>query len=71
MKKVLVIEDNCDHMRLITYALRRGGYEVIPAGSGEEGVDLALREKLCFIVVDINLPGIDGIETTRLHQEFP
>ncbi len=71
MKKVLVIEDNCDNMRLITYALRRGGYEVIPAGSGEEGVDLALREKLCFIVVDINLPGIDGIETTRRIRSSP
>ncbi len=65
MNKVLVIEDNRDNVRLITYALRRGGYEVISAGSGEEGVELAAGAKPCFIVVDINLPGIDGIETIR------
>jgi two-component system, cell cycle response regulator DivK len=65
MKKVLVIEDNRDNMRLITYALKRNGYEVIPAESGEEGVESALREKPFLILVDINLPGIDGLETTR------
>ncbi len=64
-EKVLVIEDNKDSMRLITYALHHGGYEVIPAESGEEGLELAKRENPLFIIVDINLPGIDGIETTR------
>lgn len=65
MRKVLVIEDSPDSMLLITYALRRGGYEVIPAYSGEEGVELAMRDRPFFIIVDINLPGIDGLETTR------
>jgi CheY-like chemotaxis protein len=65
MKKVLVIEDSPDNMRLITYALRHSGYEVIPAVTGEDGVALALRERPFFIIVDINLPGIDGLETTR------
>jgi CheY-like chemotaxis protein len=65
MKKVLVIEDNRDNLRLISYALRRYGYEIISAGSGEEGVELAARERPYLILVDINLPGIDGLETTR------
>ena len=65
MKRVLVIEDNLDNMRLITYALERSGYEVIPAETGEEGVELAIRERPCFIIIDINLPGIDGLEATR------
>jgi two-component system, cell cycle response regulator DivK len=65
MKKVLVIEDNKDNMRLITYALQKVGYEVIPAETGEEGVELAIRERPFFIIMDINLPGIDGLETTR------
>jgi two-component system cell cycle response regulator DivK len=65
MKKVLVIEDNRDNMRLITYALERSGYKVVPAETGEEGVELAIRERPCFIIMDINLPGIDGLETTR------
>jgi CheY-like chemotaxis protein len=65
MKKVLVIEDNKDNMRLISYSLRHAGYEVIPAETGEEGVELAIREKPFFIVMDINLPGIDGLEASR------
>ena len=65
MKKVLVIEDNRDNMRLISYALERSGYAVIGAESGEEGVEMAIRERLFFIIMDINLPGIDGLEATR------
>jgi two-component system cell cycle response regulator DivK len=65
MKKVLVIEDNPHNMRLISYALERSGYEVIPAETGEEGVELAIRERPCFIIMDINLPGMDGLEATR------
>jgi len=65
MKQVLVVEDNKDNLRLITYALTRAGYEVISAASGEEGVDLAVRKRPYFIVMDINLPVMDGIEATR------
>ncbi len=65
MKKVLVIEDNLDNLRLITYALRRVGYEVIHAQSGEEGIEIAKKEKPFFIIMDINLPGIDGLEATK------
>jgi CheY-like chemotaxis protein len=65
MKNVLVIEDNRDNLNLITYALKRSGYGVIAAETGEAGVTLALRERPYFIIVDINLPGIDGLETTR------
>jgi CheY-like chemotaxis protein len=65
MKTVLVIEDNRDNLNLITYALKRSGYGVIAAGTGEEGAALALRERPHFIIVDINLPGIDGLETAR------
>lgn len=65
MKKVLVIEDNRDNLRLITYVLRRNGYDVIAAETGETGMELAEREHPLFIIVDINLPGIDGTEVVR------
>ena len=65
MKKVLVIEDNSDNLQIITYALQRSGYEVLPAVTGEQGVDLAIAIRPFFIIMDINLPGIDGIEATR------
>lgn len=65
MKKVLVVEDNRDNLRLITYALERAGYRVLSASSGEDGVRLAVSDRPYFIVMDINLPGIDGLEATR------
>jgi len=65
MKTVLVVEDNPDNRQIITYALQRSGYEVIAAETGEQGVELAIARRPFFIVMDINLPGIDGIEATR------
>lgn len=63
--KVLVIEDNKDNLKLITMALHHAGYEVVSSETGEEGIEVALRERPDFIIMDINLPGIDGIETTK------
>jgi len=65
MKTVLVIEDNPDNLRLITVALEHGGYSVISAESGEAGIALAVQERPLFIIMDINLPGMDGLEATR------
>lgn len=64
-KTALVIEDTDDNLRLITYALERAGYEVISAGCGEEGIKTAAEKKPGLIIMDILLPGIDGLETTR------
>jgi two-component system cell cycle response regulator DivK len=65
MHTVLVIEDNKDNLKIIAYPLQRAGYTVIAAESGEEGFELALKEKPYFILMDINLPGMDGLETTK------
>ena len=65
MRTVLVIEDNKDNLKIVTYALQRAGYSVLAAESGEEGFKLAVAERPAFILMDINLPGMDGIETTK------
>jgi len=65
MPTVLVIEDNNDNLKIMNYALERAGYKVLAAETGEEGFNLALTERPVFILMDINLPGMDGIETTK------
>ncbi len=65
MKKVLVVEDNENNMRLIVKLLESAGYETIKAETGEKGVRLAVEQKPDLILMDIKLPGIDGIEATK------
>lgn len=66
MKKALVIEDNEDNMRLISFILKKGGYETVWAATGKMGVELAVQEGPAFVLLDIQLPDIDGYEVLRL-----
>ncbi len=65
MKRILVVEDNETNMYLIKFMLEKSGYEVIEAREGAEGVALAVQEKPDLIIMDIQLPDIDGLEATK------
>ena len=65
MKRVLVIEDNADNRRLLYYAFSRAGFDVMEAESGEDGAARAEAARPDLVVVDVNLPGMDGMETAR------
>ena len=65
MKKILVVEDNENNLYLITFILEKAGYQVVAAKTGEEGVEMALQERPDLILMDIQLPGINGLETTQ------
>ncbi len=65
MKKILVVEDNETNLYLIRFILKKSGYEVIEARDGASGVKSAIKEKPDLIIMDIQLPDIDGLETTK------
>ena len=58
--KILLIEDNEQNLYLMTYLLEHAGYQVVPAPDGRRGVDLAAAHDLALILLDIQLPGMDG-----------
>ncbi len=65
MKTALVIEDNEDNLKLITFILQKNGYRTMEAENGQEGIAMVSREKPDFIILDIQLPDIDGEEVLR------
>jgi DNA-binding response OmpR family regulator len=62
---VLVIDDETDLIELVRYNLEKEGFSVIGAGDGESGLVLAAREKPDLVIVDLMLPGMDGLEVCR------
>lgn len=64
-KLILVVEDQEDNRRIMRDLLSSVGYEIIEAVTGEEGVRLAEKNKPDLILMDIQLPDIDGYEATR------
>ncbi|NMC30955.1 MAG: response regulator [Veillonellaceae bacterium] len=65
MKRGLVIEDNEDNMMLITRLLKKAGYEHIWAPTGCRGLEMVAEQPPDFILLDIQLPDIDGTEVLR------
>lgn len=59
---ILVVEDEVDIQLLMKKTLQLSGYEVKCAGSGEEGLDIALRQTPDLVIMDLMLPGMDGWE---------
>jgi two-component system, cell cycle response regulator DivK len=70
-KRILVIEDHEENRRLLRDLLTSFGYELIEAVTGEDGVIAAEKERPDLILMDIQLPGIDGYETTRRIKANP
>ncbi|MBM7688720.1 DNA-binding response regulator [Enterococcus ureilyticus] len=65
MKKVLVVDDEPSIVTLLTFNLEKDGYEVMTAFDGAVGYELALSNKFDFIILDVMLPNMDGLEITK------
>jgi CheY-like chemotaxis protein len=69
--KILYIEDNEQNLYLITFLLKKNGYEVFQARDGPEGIKAALRHKPDMILLDIQLSSMDGYEVARVMRANP
>ena len=69
--KVIVIEDEADILEVIEYNLAREGFRVLSARDGQEGLRLIKRETPDLVLLDLMLPGLDGIEICRKLKEDP
>lgn len=67
--KILVVEDEPDILDLVSYNLKQAGYAVVGAEDGEQGLLVAEQESISLVVLDLMLPGIDGLEVCRLLKQ--
>ena len=68
---ILVVEDNERNLKLLRDVLEYAGYDVRVARTGEDGVTLAVKEPPDLVLMDLQLPGIDGTEALRQLRESP
>ena len=71
MKKILIVDDEKDILEFLGYNLRKEGYEVIEAKTGDEALQLVKNNTPDLIILDVMMPGIDGIETCQRMREMP
>jgi two-component system cell cycle response regulator DivK len=64
-RRILVVEDNPKNLKLVRDVLTHFGFDVVEAASGEEGVRLAQQVEPDLVLMDLQLPGIDGTEALR------
>ncbi len=64
-KRILIIDDEPDIIKILTYRLKARGYETFSAGTGQEGVDGAHKQKPDLILLDFRLPDMEGPEIAK------
>ena len=71
MARILIIEDNENNLYLQTFILQKNGHEILQASSGESGIARAAQELPDLILLDIQLPGMDGYTVAEALRKNP
>lgn len=70
-RKVLIVDDEPHMLRVTELSLRKGGYELVIGRNGREAIALATREKPDLIVMDVNMPELDGLAALQQLKAAP
>jgi two-component system phosphate regulon response regulator PhoB len=70
-KKILIVDDDLTSQNMLVTTLSSEGYAVLTASSGHEGIELAGRELPGLIILDIMMPGMDGIDVAAILRDAP
>jgi two-component system cell cycle response regulator DivK len=69
--RILYIEDNLDNLILVRRILRAAGFELLEATNAEDGITLAVQQQPDLILMDINMPKMDGLAATAHMRQLP
>ena len=70
-KRILVVDDESDLVEITQSHLEEAGYQVLTASDGQEGLEVARRTKPDMIILDIAMPGMNGLEMLRILRATP
>jgi len=70
-KKILVVEDNPQNMKVVLMTLKPHGYTLLQATDGEEALKVAISDNPDLIIMDVQIPKLDGLEVTRKLRQMP
>ncbi|MGD9817859.1 MAG: response regulator [Desulfomonilaceae bacterium] len=70
-KKILAVDDSPSVRKLVEFSLKRGGFQVTTAQDGQEALDIIVRDSFDAVILDVNMPRLDGFEFLRRMKADP
>jgi two-component system, chemotaxis family, chemotaxis protein CheY len=71
MKRILTVDDSASVRQMVSFTLRKAGYEVVEAVDGKDGLAKVSSGKFDLIITDLNMPNMDGIEMITAVRKLP
>ena len=71
MYSILTVDDSVSMRQMVAFTLRGAGFNVFEAADGNEGLERARKENVNLLLIDLNMPGMDGISLVRALRKLP